>query len=151
VAKKKKSPKKKSEALVLDGSVALAWCFSDEADPYADAVARKLPDMGAVVPAIWHLEVANAMLVGERRGRCDHADTSSWTAFLASLTIEVDEPSGPRVFTDVVALARAHKLSAYDAAYLELALRRGLPLASLDKPLKAAAASVGVALFDAEA
>jgi predicted nucleic acid-binding protein len=144
---KKKSRKKKTEAFVLDGSVAFAWCFSDEANPYADAVARKLPHMGAVVPSIWHLEVANAMLVGERRGRCDQADTSSWTAFLASLAIVVDEHSGPRIFSAVLALARAHNLSAYDGAYLELALRRGLPLASLDKPLNAAAVAVGVDLF----
>src|SRR5438309_9111302 len=99
MAKKKRVPKKKVEAYVLDGSVALAWCFSDEADPYADAIARKLPDLGAVVPAIWHLEVANAMLMGERRRRCDQADTSIWTAFLVSLSITVDEPNGPRAFS----------------------------------------------------
>lgn len=151
MAKKKRVPKKNVEAYVLDGSVALAWCFSDEADPYADAIARKLPDIGAVVPAIWHLEVANALLVGERRGRCDQADTSSWTAFLTSLSISVDEHSGTRVFKDVLALARAQNLSAYDAAYLELALRRGLPLATLDKPLKAAAAAVGVEFYDPQA
>jgi predicted nucleic acid-binding protein len=148
MAKKKKSPKKKIDAFVLDGSVALAWCFSDEADPYADAVARTLPATVAVVPAIWHLEVANAMLVGERRGRCDQADTVNWTAFLASLSISVEDPLGSRVFSDVLPLARAQKLSVYDGAYLELAVRRGLPLATLDKSLKAAAASVGVALFD---
>jgi predicted nucleic acid-binding protein len=148
MTKKKKSPKKKTETFVLDGSVALAWCFSDEADAYADAIARKLPDSGAVVPGIWHLEVANAMLVGERRERCDQADTAKWTAYLASLAITVDEQSGDRAFSDVLALARAQNLSAYDAAYLELALRLGLPLATLDKRLKAAAASVGIELYD---
>jgi predicted nucleic acid-binding protein len=148
MAKKKKSPPKKIKAIVLDGSAALAWCFSDEANPYADAIARKLPDLGAVVPAIWHLEIANALLVGERRGRCDQADTSKWTTFLSSLSIIVDEHNGGRVFSDVLALARAHNLSTYDASYLELCLRLGLPLATLDKPLKAAATSVGVVLFD---
>jgi predicted nucleic acid-binding protein len=107
-------------------------------------------------PVPWYLrsgiwEVANAMLVGERRGRCDQADTSRWTAYLGSLSIEVDEPQGTRVIHDVVALARAHAFSAYDAAYLELALRRGLPVATLDKPLQAAAAAVGVMLFDPSA
>ncbi len=151
MARKKKTPKKKSTTLVLDGSVALAWCFSDEADPYADAVARKLPSNGAIVPAHWHLEVANALLVGERRGRCDQADTAHWLAFLGSLPITVDDYNGNRVFNDVVALARAQSLSAYDAAYLELALRRGLRLATLDKALKSASAAVGVELFDPQA
>lgn len=143
----KKKPKQ-TDTFVLDGSVALAWCFADEADPYADAVARKLPKMQAVVPAIWHLEVTNAMLVGERRGRCDQADTKNWTAFLASLPLSVDEHLPSRVFGDVLALARAQTLSTYDAAYLELAMRRYLPLATLDARLKTAAAAVGVALFD---
>ena len=67
MAKKKKTPKKIIEAYVLDGSVALGWCFSNEADPYADAIARKLPDIAAVVPAIWHLEVANVLALAERR------------------------------------------------------------------------------------
>lgn len=151
MAKKKTSPKRKPQAFVLDGSVALAWCFSDETDPYADAIARALPDVQAVVPAIWHLEVANALLVGERRGRCDQADTARWTAFLSSLSISVDEHSGSRVFGNVLDLARSHNLSAYDASYLELAQRRGVPLATLDKPLKAAAAAAGIALFDPEA
>jgi predicted nucleic acid-binding protein len=150
MAKKKKSPPRRIEQFVLDGSVALAWCFSDEADPYADAVARRIPNAEPVVPAIWHLEVANALLVGERRGRCDQSDTTSWTAYLASLPISVDEGGGTRAFTDVLALARAHNLSAYDAAYLELALRRRLSLAMLDKPLKAAAAAAGVALFNSQ-
>jgi predicted nucleic acid-binding protein len=148
MAKKKKTAKKKVGAFVLDGSVALAWCFSDESDPYADAIARRFPDIEAAVPAIWHLEVANALFVGERRGRCDQADTVKWTAYLTSLPITVDDQNGPRTFSGVLPLARAHNLSAYDAAYLELALRRGLPLATLDKRLKAAAASAGVALFD---
>src|SRR5205807_4128173 len=126
MAKKKKSANKKIEAFVLDGSVALAWCFSDESDPYADAIARRFPEIEPVVPTIWHLEVANALLVGERRGRSDQADTAHWTAYLASLPIMVEEQAGARVFRDVLSLARTHALSAYDAAYLELALRRGL-------------------------
>jgi predicted nucleic acid-binding protein len=152
MAKKKKSPRrKKLESFVLDGSTALAWCFTDENSAYADAVARKLPTLGALVPTIWHLEVANAMVVGERRGRCDRGDTLKWTAFLSSLSISVDEHIGSRVFSEVVDLARAQGLSTYDAAYLELALRRGLPLATLDDPLKEAALAAGVGLFDPSA
>jgi predicted nucleic acid-binding protein len=149
MAKKKKSPRrKKLESFVLDGSTALAWCFTNQNSAYADAVARKLPSLGSLVPTIWHLEVANAMVVGERRGRCDRGDTLKWTGFLSSLSISVDEHSGGRVFNEVVDLARAQDLSTYDAAYLELALRRGLPLATFDDPLKEAAVAVGVGLFD---
>jgi predicted nucleic acid-binding protein len=147
MAKTKKSSKKKTEAFVLDGSVALAWCFSDEADSYADAIAKRFPEIEAVVPALWYLEVANAFLVGERRGRSDRADSSSWTAFLGSLPITLVEQDGARVFGDVLALARVHNLSAYDAAYLELAIRLGLPLATLDGKLKSAATNVGVDLY----
>lgn len=152
MAKKKKIPRsKKLKSFILDGSTALAWCFTDENSAYADAVARKLPSLGALVPTIWHLEVANAMVVGERRGRCDRGDTLKWTAFLSSLSISVDEHSGSRVFNEVVDLARAQNLSTYDAAYLELALRHGLPLATLDGPLKEAALAAGVGLFDPSA
>jgi predicted nucleic acid-binding protein len=152
MAKKKKPPRsKKPKSFVLDGSTALAWCFTDEKSAYADAVARRLPSVGALVPPLWHLEVANAMVVGERRGRCERGDTLKWTAFLSSLSITVDEHSGSRIFGEVVDLARAQNLSMYGAAYLELALRRGIPLATLDEPLKHAAVAVGVALFDPSA
>lgn len=135
------------ERLVLDGSVALAWCFSDEASPYADAVAKRFPTLEAVVPGIWHLEVANALLMGERRKRSTRADTASWTAFLSALPIGVDGETPARAWDDVLDLARAQGLTAYDAAYLELAMRLGLPLASLDDRLKNAAVAVGVPLY----
>ncbi len=145
---KKKKSSKKIDAFVLDGSVALAWCFTDEADAYADAVAHQLSKRQAVVPVIWHLEVTNAMLVGERRGRCAQTDTKNWTTFLSALPLFVDEHFPSRFFGDVLSLARAQTLSTYDAAYLELAMRRRLSLATLDARLKAAAAAVGVSLFD---
>lgn len=148
MAKKKPAHlKAKTEKFILDGSVALAWCFSDEADPYADAIAKNFPDVEPVVPVLWHLEIANALLMGERRGRCDAADTANWTAFLGSLPITVSEQDGTRVFNDILALARARKLTTYDAAYLELAIRLGLPLATLDAKLRTAAENVGVELF----
>jgi predicted nucleic acid-binding protein len=148
MAKKKRPQKKpKAERFILDGSVALAWCFSDEADLYADAIAKRFPDVEAVVPVLWHLEVANALLMGERRGRCDETDIANWTAFLGSLPITVSEQDGTRVFNDILALARAQKLTSYDAAYLELAIRLGLPLATLDGNLRAAAENAGVKPF----
>jgi predicted nucleic acid-binding protein len=140
----KKAKKAKVEAFVLDGSVTLAWYFRDEADAYADAIAARFPAVGAVVPTVWTLEVANAVLMGERRKRSTAAQAARWLGYLGSLPITVDEESAARAWSDVLNLARTHNLSAYDAAYLELALRRGLPLATLDGKLKAAAGAVGV-------
>jgi predicted nucleic acid-binding protein len=137
------------DRLVLDSSIALAWCFADEQDAYADAIAARLPDLEAVVPALWHLEVANALLMGERRGRNTPADTVQWAGFLASLPIVVDDQTTARAWTDTVNLARVHNLSAYDASYAELALRRGFPLATLDTRLRAAAIVAGVVIFQA--
>jgi predicted nucleic acid-binding protein len=136
-----------AEAFVLDGSLSLAWYFKDEANPYADAVAARFPDVQAFVPTIWPLEVANAVLMGERRKRSTEAQASSWLAYLSSLPITIDAETSTRAWSDVLQLARAHQLSAYDAAYLELAVRLGLALATLDKPLKAAAAAIGVAEY----
>jgi predicted nucleic acid-binding protein len=133
--------------IIVDCSVTVAWLFHDEKNPYADAVAARLPNLELVVPALWHLKVANVLLVGERRKRSTQADTIAWTGFLKSLSVEVDGETTARAWTDILSLARAHNLSAYDASYLELGLRRGLPLASLDDQLKAAASAVGVAAF----
>ncbi len=137
----------KAESLVLHCSVSLAWYFKDEAHPYADAVATRFPAVHAAVPAVWPLEVANAILVGERRKRSTEAQAAKWLDYLRSLPITVDEETNARAWSDVLTLARARGLSAYDASYLDLALRRGLPLATLDDRLKAAAAAVGVHVF----
>lgn len=136
--------KAKVEEFVLDGSVALAWCFPDEKAPYPQAVLDSLAEARAVVPSLWHLEVGNSLLMGERRKRSSQADTAHWLGFLAPLPISVDEETPTRAWSDVLSLARAQNLSVYDAAYLELALRLGLPLATLERPLKAAAKAVGV-------
>ena len=135
------------ERLVLDCSVALCWYFRDEADPYADGVATRLTSTEAVVPSLWPLEVANAVLMGERRKRSTQADAQRWITVLETLPITLDGETAARAWNDTLRLARAQNLSAYDAAYLELALREGLPLATLDAGLKAAAQAVGVPLF----
>jgi len=134
------------DGFVLDCSVTMAWCFDDEASPYTDSLQDMLGDIRAVVPTIWPLEVANATLVGERRKRLDEARSSRFFALLGDLPIIVDDGTSGKAFGDIVHLARAHNLSSYDAAYLELAIRRGLPLASLDGKLMAAARAVGVPL-----
>jgi predicted nucleic acid-binding protein len=147
MAKKKKPAKKIVDAFVLDASITLAWYFQDEADDYADAIARKFPAVEALVPSIWPVEVANAILSGERRKRGTAATASQWAAYLTSLPITIDDQSLGRIFGDVLALARGQGLTAYDASYLELAIRSGLPLASKDDQLRKAAAAVGVAIY----
>jgi len=136
-------------AFVLDNSIVMAWSFEDESDEFADAVLDRLAHDRAVVPAIWSLEVVNALLMGERRKRCTEAETIKWTGLLASLPIVVNGETNVHAWSDTLGLARGHNLTAYDAAYLELAIRRGLPIATIDRKLKVAAESIGVALFEA--
>jgi predicted nucleic acid-binding protein len=136
-----------NDALVLDGSVTMVWGFDDEADSYAEAVLNRMPGLQAYVPSVWPLEVANALLVGERRRRTTSADAARFLAILASFPIIVDADTAIHAWHETTHLARAHGLSSYDAAYLELAIRLGLPLASLDDKLKAAATAVGVSLY----
>jgi predicted nucleic acid-binding protein len=143
----KKKGKAKPREFVLDCSVAVAWFFEDETDAYAEAVQDSLATASAVVPALWPLEVGNALLVGERRRRTTEAKVTTFLTLLQALPIAVDDETTTRAWQETLQLARAQNLSLYDATYLELALRRGLPLASLDSKLKAAAAAVGVAEY----
>lgn len=137
----------KNDQFVLDGSVTLAWFFADEADPYANSIAASLPGAQVFVPTIWPLEITNALLVGERRKRSSVAQATTWIGFLSSLPITVDHETTSRAWTEIIHLGRVQSLTAYDAAYLELALRRQLPLATLDDRLKAAAKAVGLPTY----
>src|SRR5689334_18874516 len=119
----KKAKKPKVQEFVLDGSITLAWCFPDEKAPYPQVVLDSLARARAVVPSLWPLEVGNAWLVGERRQRCTQADTTHWVGFLNPLPISVDDETPTRAWGDILSLARAHTLSVYDAAYLELTMR----------------------------
>ena len=134
--------------LVLDASVALRWCFPDERAPSASSVLRALRSAEAVVPAIWPLQVANALLVAERAKRLPSADAARFLALLEGLEVHVEAPVLSRDLRETRALAKAYGLSSYDAAYLELAMRESLPLATLDKALTKAARKAGVALID---
>lgn len=129
---------------VMDCSVTMGWCFEDERDAYSEAILERLGPWEAAVPSLWTFEVANTLLVGERRKRISKPDASNFVAFLAHLPITIDEASTWRALSSVLALARVQNLSAYDAAYLELAVREGLPLATRDQALKKAAASLEV-------
>ena len=136
------------DGFMLDCSVTMAWCFDDEATPYTDGVRDSLADIRAVVPSNWPHEAANATIMGERRKRLDEARSRRFLVLLEALPIILDEETGTRAFGDTVHLARTYQLSAYDAAYLELAIRRGLPLACNDGKLKTAAVAAGVVLFN---
>jgi predicted nucleic acid-binding protein len=135
-----------SPALVLDASVALSWAFEDEASEYTEAALKATSREGAVVPGLWLLEVANGLLVAERWGRLTEADTVAFLSLLRQLPIEVEPDAPDEVFSEVLALARAHGLSLYDAAYLHAAMRYALPLATRDESLREAARRVGVDL-----
>jgi predicted nucleic acid-binding protein len=130
---------------VIDTSVAMAWCFEDEATDAADEVLDGLRVDQAVVPAIWPLEVANVLLVAERRGRLSEAQVSRFLELLAQLPIDVDE--SPADMAGIVAAGRRHTLSSYDASYLVLAERLGAALATLDQRLTKAARQAGVELL----
>jgi len=129
------------ELFVVDASVSLAWGLEDESNEYTDAVLDALENGKALVPCIWLLEVSNALLVAERRGRVTQAMVAGFLEYLRSLPIVVG------IFGEVLLLAREQGLSVYDAAYLDLALRRGLPLATQDQVLREAARRMGVELF----
>ena len=133
---------------VLDASSVLAWCFEDERGPEADALIERVAADGAAVPASWSLEIANGLVMGERRGRVKPAESAAFVAMIEELPIVADRATGARALHETMSLAREHRLTAYDAAYLELAMRLGLPLATGDRSLKAAAQRVGVVLID---
>lgn len=124
---------------VVDNSIVMSWCFEDEASSYADAVLDALESAHAVVPSVWPLEVANVLLVAERRRRLSRADTSRFVMLVQSLPIRVEPEAPARVMGDILALARETGLSSYDASYLDLAIRKSLPIATLDRDLRRAA------------
>ena len=130
---------------VVDASVTLAWCFEDEATPGTEAILELLTEDTAVVPGLWELEVANVLLLGERRGRLTEAQSARFVALLGQLPILVDTASVD--MGAVLAAGRRRGLTAYDAAYLVLAEREGLALATFDSKLRTAAGTVGVALI----
>lgn len=130
---------------VLDCSVTMAWCFEDEADRYSDRVLASLSGASAIVPGRWPLEVANVLVVSERRGRLRREDGERFLEHLAGFPVVVD-PVVPGA-GELLAVARAHRLSAYDAAYLHLAARTHLPLATRDRTLRAVARAARVGSY----
>jgi predicted nucleic acid-binding protein len=133
-------------SLVVDSSVVGCWCFPDESSPVADAAMSAAATDEVVVPAIWWFEVRSLLLTGERHDRIDPSGTAGFLADLETMSVAIDRAP---VSEAVLALARTHRLTVYDATYLELARRLGAPLATLDRKLAAAARAAGVALVGA--
>ncbi|MDR2154024.1 MAG: type II toxin-antitoxin system VapC family toxin [Burkholderiaceae bacterium] len=134
-------------SFVLDSSVALTWCFEDEATPVADALLIRLAEGGAHAPSLWPLEVLNALTMAERRGRITSQTRYQRIAFLQTLPVALDGQTAEQAWITASRLAELHRLTLYDAAYLELAQRLELPLATLDVDLRAAASALGVPLL----
>jgi len=133
--------------LVLDASVAVAWCFEDEATSLTEGILDLLAKgTTVVVPTVWPLEVANAMLSAERKKRISVAQAAAFLRRVAAFPISIDTLPIGRAFDQILSVGRLHELTAYDAAYLELALREALPLATLDDALRRSANTAGVGL-----
>jgi predicted nucleic acid-binding protein len=132
---------------VIDSSVALSWCFEDEPSSERDALFERVRYDGAIVPALWHLELGNVLLQAEKRGRISAGDVALRLELIGELPISVDRETTSRAWREILTLARAERLTTYDATYLELALRRGLPLLTKDRDLASAARRLGVAVL----
>lgn len=135
--------------LVIDSSIALAWCLPDEDVSELQLVERVLAEKGAVAAGHWPLEVANGLLFAVRRGRIDAGFRDLALRDMAALPVVLDDETAGQAWGETLRLAELHKLTIYDAAYLEVAIRRGLPLATIDKALAAAARADGVSLVGA--
>ena len=134
---------------MVDASVALAWCFPDEASEYADGVLVALEGRTVIVPSVWALEITNALLVAERRKRMKQLDVRRFVELLGGLKIIEQSQTVADTMSNVLPLAREYGLSAYDAAYLDVAVRQGASLATLDSTLEKAGRSAGVKIFNA--
>ena len=129
---------------VLDASIVITWALRDEDHPLADLAFAEIQSGSAIVPAIWWFEIRNILVMNERRNRISPDDSDRFLQALEQLAIDVASPPNG---TYVMDLSRKHKLSVYDAAYLALAMNEPLPLATLDKQLRAAALAAEVPLL----
>ena len=132
---------------VIDASVMLSWVYTDEHSSASDALLARVAEQGALVPALWRLEIANALQIGIKRKRIDATYRDAAIRRLVLLPIEIDPDTNDYAWTTTLSLAETHQLTVYDASYLELALRLNLPLATRDGQLAAAASGAGVALL----
>jgi predicted nucleic acid-binding protein len=136
-----------SPSFVVDASVALTWLFQDQATAATIRLLRRLESDAVVVPALWYLEITNVLAIAERNGRVTVEQIDEFASLLGAAQIDVDNESHLAALTDILGICRKFGLSSYDASYLDLAVRRKLPLASLDEPLRKAAKRLGVKLL----
>lgn len=134
------------KSFVLDCSVTMAWCFSDEANECSDEALRLLKNSKAVVPSVWSLEVINVLRTCERKNRINTAQSNTFIQLLNALPIEIDVNQNELPNKNILEISRKYSISAYHAAYLELSLRRNIPLISFDKILCEAAEKAGISL-----
>lgn len=134
-------------SLVVDASITMAWCFEDEATPAAEEVLDHVVEGNAIVPSIWRFEVGNALQMAIRRKRINEIFRDDALARLLAMPITVDPETDAHAWTTALRLSERFGLTLYDAAYLELAERRSLPLATLDRDLRKAAPALGVVLL----
>jgi predicted nucleic acid-binding protein len=134
-------------SLVLDSSVALTWCFEDEHTSATLDLLDQIVETGAMAPSLWPLEILNGLAMAERRGRLDATCRHQLAGFLRDLPINLDPETASQSWTATALLAERYRLTLYDAAYLELAQRLDLPLATLDQELRVAGRALGLTLL----
>lgn len=132
---------------MLDSSVALAWCFEDEQTESTAELFERLGRESAAVPSLWFIELTNVLALSERKRRATQAKTAEFIALVQKFDLEVDQDGPGRAFNHVLDLCREHRLTAYDAMYLDLAIRKRLPLATLDDELRKAAKRANIPLL----
>lgn len=135
------------EPFVIDNSIVMCWCFGDQADDFTWSVLERVRESSAVAPAIFPLELGNALVVAERRKKLTQGDAQQFLQLVQALPLRVEQELPQRQWGEILALARQYQLSTYDASYLDLAMRAGLALATSDAPLRAAAKSARVRLI----
>lgn len=136
-----------SPAFIIDCSMTMAWFFFDEATPATQRIQDRLATEAALVPSLWLLEVTNVLAMAEKRNRTTSSDSTQFLEQLQKCDIQTDDSWQRRTFDHILPLCRKHSLTTYDAAYLDLAFRSQLPLASLDIDLKKAAKTLGIPLL----
>lgn len=136
-----------AEHFVVDNSVVMSWCLKDETNTYADSILDRLTEATAVVPSIWPLEVVNVLLVAERQKRLSESDSIRFITLLSQLPIAVEHERPEKMMQELLALARVNNLSSYDASYLDLAMRKGFPIATSDNKLIEAARRADVTIL----
>lgn len=129
---------------VIESSIVMAWCFQDKATLATNRLLERMVTEAAAVPAWWSLEITDMLALAERKKRITAAQIAQFIALIESFDLEVDDQAPGRAFAQLLPLCRSHELSSYDAAYLDLAMRLQLPLATLDDDLRAAAKALGI-------